>query len=96
MNYSNPKKKLIALFLAGSIFCTNALPLYAVTSNSKNDIRIENTDSTKVKSAIHKAEIVKEGEKEVKKTKSTSALSYNFIYYLISQFIKINPLSRPR
>lgn len=79
MNYSNPKKKLIALFLTGSIICTNALPLYAITSNSKNDIRIENTDSTKVKSATYKTEIVKERKKEVKKTKSTSALSYNFI-----------------
>ena len=96
MNYSNPKKKLIALFLAGSILCTNALPLYAVTSNSRNEIRVENTDSTKVKSATPRAEGVKDGKKEVKKTKTTSALSYNFIYYLISQFIKINPLSRPR
>lgn len=96
MNYSNPKKKIIALLLAGSIICANALPIYAVTSISKNDIRIENIDSTKVKSVTDKAENIKVGEKEVKKAKSTSALSYNFIYYLISQFIKINPLSRPR
>jgi len=59
-------------------------------------MQIEKTDSTKVKSQIDKTEKTGGTKDKLRKAKPSSNLSYNIIYFLISKFIKANPLSRPR
>ena len=95
MNPLKSKKALIALLFAGSILISNTLPVYALEIKSKNELTLKKADSTKIKTTeLHSQDKSKEKEK-VQKSKSTSQLPYNFLYFLISLFMKMNPLSRP-
>ena len=96
MNIMNSKKAPIALFLAGIIFFSHSLPLYASNSYTQSEYSILKSDSTKVITDKSKAQNVENASKDVKSSKSTSSLAYNFIYYLISKFIQANPLYRPK
>ena len=94
----NPLKfntRVIAIFIAGSILFGNVLPVLALERNSKKENTLQKSDSTIIKFANTKSNTSLTQKKEVDKAKSTANLSYNFIYYLIIQFIKINPFSRP-
>lgn len=96
MNYSNTKKKTISFLFAGSILIASVLPLAVNETYANNILRIEKTDSTKVISSNKKAAEINKADEKVQKAKSSSNLSYNIIYYLISKFLKANPLSKPR
>ena len=95
MNPLKFKTRVIAIFIAGSILFGNVLPVLALERNSKQEITFQKSDSTKIKSANTQSITSTTQKKEVDKAKSTANFSYNFIYYLILQFLKINPFSRP-
>ena len=96
MNPLKTKKALIAIIFAGTIVFSNSLSLYALGINSRKEITLDKSDSTKIKASNIQTQNPDENGKEVLKSKSTSNLTYNFIYYLISKFIKINPPYRHR
>lgn len=94
MNY--PKNKIIAIAFVASILISNFVPLYAIEVISNNEIKIEKLDSAKTSKT--KNPVVKKtvDNQDDQKVKSSPHLTYNFIYYLISIFIKRNPLAMPR
>lgn len=96
MNYWKVKKSLIAFFFAGLIFIGTSMPIVANNRYGKNEIIIEKSDSTKTKASDQQVSNSSKQEAEIKKQKSTSKLSYNFIFYLISKFIETYPLYRGR
>jgi len=96
MNYSKSKKSIIAFSLAGLLFFSNMLPLLAVEKKLSNEILIEKIDSTKAKNPEHHIKNSTVDKDIQSKSKTSSNLTYNLIYYLISMFLKTNPLSRPK
>ena len=96
MNPLKTKKALIAIIFAGTIVFSNSLSLYALGINSRNEIILDNSDSTKIRAANNQTQNLTDKKKEIQKSKSTSNLTYNIIYYLISKIIKINPPYRHR
>ncbi len=96
MNYRKVKKSLIASFFVGLIFIGTAMPIVANGRYGKNEIIIEKSDSTKTKASNQQTSNSSKKEAEIKKQKSPSNLSYNFIFYLISKFIEAYPIYRSR
>lgn len=74
---------------------SNLVPLYGFDTHSTNEVRIDEADSTKAKTIDLSSNKTTENKDNAKKSKSTAQYSYSFIYFLIAQFMKMNPLSRP-
>ena len=96
MNILKSKKAFITILFASTIIFSNSLPLYALEINSKNEIAVEKSDSTKIKASISQTQNQADEVREIQKSKTTSNFTYNIIFYLISKFIKTNPLNRHR
>ena len=96
MNTLKSKKTFITILFASTILFSNSLPLYALEINSKNEITVEKSDSTKIKASNSQTQNLTDNKKEVQKSKSSSNLTYNIIYYLILMFINTNPPYRHR
>lgn len=95
MKAIRPTKIFISLLFAGCILFSNSIPLYGFDTHSTHEIRIDEADSTKAKTIDLSSSKSTENKDNVKKSKSTAHYSYSFIYFLISQFMKMNPFSRP-
>ena len=65
-----------------------------MASKSHLELKTEQADTTKNKEQVSKMPEV-ENRKSTEKTSTAGSMAYNIIYYLISIFIKTNPLSRP-
>ncbi len=96
MTATKNKKVLLAFLIAGTILFNQTLPAFAAGTIQKTEIAQQKSDSTKVSSDKSKPQNAQVATKEVKNTKSTTNLAYNFIYYLISKFIQVNPLFRSK
>lgn len=96
MTYSNTKKNFLTILFAGSMLFASVLPFTAYEMYAYNNFQVEKIDSTKVNSQDKKVKQVHKIDEKIQQTKSSSNLSYNIIYFLISKFIKVNPLSKPR
>lgn len=96
MNISKSKSAFIAYLIAGTIIFNHALPVFAAGTSQKLEIVQQKPDITKVSSDNSKTQNSQVDSEEVKNTKTTTNLAYNFIYYLISKFIQVNPLYRSR
>ncbi len=94
MNAMKTKKAVVAILISGFILVGNMLPFYALSVKSNQEITVLNSDSTKIKNSQSQYP-VKEKD-DVKKSKGTSNLTYNFIYFLITKFIKANTIYRSR
>lgn len=94
MNAMKTKKAVLAILISGFTLIGNVLPFYALAIKPNQEITVLNTDSTKVKNS-QPQHPVKEQE-DVEKPKSTSNLTYNFIYFLITKIIKANTIYRSR
>lgn len=94
MNILKSKKAFITIVFTCTIIFYNSFSLYGLDLNSKNEIVIVKSDSTKTLDS--QTQNSKEKKKEAKNAKPTTNLTYNIIYYLISKFIKTNPVFRPR
>lgn len=88
-------KKLLAVALASGILITSLAPSFAVETSVNSETRLEQSDSTKSKDDNYKKVEITEQQASTTETSSQTNLAYNIIYYLISIFIKTNPLSRP-
>ena len=95
MKAIRPTKILISLLFAGCILFSNSIPLYGLDTYISHEIKIDEADSTKAKPIDLSSSNSTENKDTAKKSKSTAQYSYSFIYFLISQFMKMNPLSRP-
>ena len=89
------RKIIVVVALSGSILISSFTPAMALESNAKNEVSIEQSDSTSASISSSKQIELSEKNKRVQEHESSSNLAYNIIYYLISIFIKTNPLSRP-
>lgn len=96
MNTSKNKSTFIAYLIAGAIIFNHSFPVIAAGNFPKMEIIQQKPDSTKVSSDISKTQKSKVDTEDVKNAKTTTNLAYNFIYYLISKFIQVNPLYRSR
>ncbi len=96
MNILKSKKTFITILFASTIIISNSLPLYALEIKSRKEITLDKSDSTKIKASISQTQNPADEVREIQKSKSTSNFTYNIIFYLISKFIKTNPLNRHR
>ena len=96
MNRFKLKKSIIAFSLAGIFFFGSMLPLLATEKKLSNEMLIEKIDSAKAKNTEYQFKDSSVGKEIRSKSNSSSNLTYNLIYYLISMFLKTNPLSRPK
>lgn len=96
MNTSKIKSTIIAYLIAGSIIFNYALPVFTTGTSPKMEVIQQKPDSKKVSPDKSKTQNSQVDTEEVKDAKTTTNLAYNFIYYLISKFIQVNPLYRSR
>lgn len=94
MNAMKIKKAVLAILISGFILTGNMLPFYALGIKSNQEITVLNSDSTKVKNS--QSQYPAKEKDDVEKPKSTSNLTYNFIYFLITKIIKANTIYRSR
>lgn len=92
MNAMKTKKAFVAIIISGTILFGNTLPFYALPIQSNQEIILSNSDSTK----NNQSQLPEKENDEIQKSKSTSNLTYNFIYFLITEFIKANTIYRSR
>lgn len=96
MKNINNRKKLIAYLFAYSLLVASIFPLNADLFANNPNFSVKE-DSTKVESA---AKLEKSNSKKGKvisvESKSTSELSYNFVYFLISKIVQAITITRPR
>jgi len=89
-----PKKAIVTVIIIGSILFGNLLPIYTLAIQPSQEIVVSNSDSTHVE---NKPLLLPVNEKEqVEKSKTTTNLTYNFIYFLITKFIEANTIYRSR
>ena len=96
MNSPNPKKKILSIILSASMLVGSIAPFSSAYAITVTEIKEEKPDSVKVEIQDKKNTISAIANDRSKKVKTSSKLSYNIIYYLISKFIEANPLSRPQ
>ena len=72
----------------------NASPLYANNLINKHELTVEKPDSVKVNTIESVQGKNNPKNSAIKSSKSTAALSYNIVYYLISKIIQITTISR--
>ena len=96
MNILTSKKVFITNLFPNTIIFKNSLPLYALEIKSRKEITLDKSDSTKIKASNSQTQNQADEVREIQKSKTTSNFTYNIIFYLISKFIKTNPLNRHR
>ncbi len=96
MNNQKFKNAFVVILFVCTITFYSSTSLQALDLFSKNEIEVIKSDSTKSKSVNSQTINSDEKKKKAQHVKPTSNLTYNIIYYLISKFIKTNPINRPK
>ena len=96
MSYSITKKKIASVLFVAIMLSVSLPSITLYDAFADNNLQIEKADSTQVNATGKKVNEVQQSDEKAHHVKSPSSLSYNIVYFLISKFIKANPLSKPR